>query len=201
MTTTPPPSYLGPQSEPWGRYITEQVRQNAEAIERLGGDASNDGRINNSTLDLLGSQIKELSQRQAGVVTAPDVFTPEFSSGTQTLTVNIQIPRPKDAARVGWVSVQFTATNSNANQTEVFGSMSIDGTVFHRDSRAVPTGNLEPASWNGDKAITGYTGFTASPDTGGSIDLVLQAQVAFSSGSRSVRFHSIRATYQYGQKI
>lgn len=197
---TPPKSNLGPLSEPWARWATEQVQQHERAIERMGGDASNDGRINNSTMDNLASQVRELQQRQSGIVLADEVNTGSFSSGTRTINVSLQLPRP-DAKRVGWVSVQFTASNSNSLQTEVFGTMAMDGTVFHRDSRAVPSENTEPASWMGDKALTGYTGFIADPNSGGTIDLTLQAQIAFSTGARSVRFHSIRATYQYGQRI
>lgn len=194
----PPPSNLGPQSEPWARDITEQVRQNAEAIERLGGDASNDGRVNNSQMDQIAYQINELQQRQSGTVLAPGVTTPTFSTGSQTVNITIQIPRP-DVARVGWVSVQFTATNSNTNQSEIYASMSMDGRVFHRDSRAVPTQNLEPASWNGAKPLQGYTGFTAGPGAGGTITLTLEASAALSTGARFVDYTDIRATYQYSQ--
>jgi hypothetical protein len=197
---TLPPSNLGPQAEPWGREIAKLTVNNSEAIDRLGGDTSNDGRINNSTMDVMASQINELQQRQSGLVRVNSVQTPTFSSGTQTLTVNIQIPRPS-VNRSGWVAVQFTAVNSNANQTEVYGSMSIDGNTFHRDSRAVPSENTEPASWGGEKAITGYSGFVAGPDFGGTITLVLEAEVAFSSGDRFVVFQNIQASYQYGQTV
>lgn len=196
----PPPSNLGPLSEPWGREITKQVQENRIAIQRLGGDFSNDGSLNNSTLDNIAYQINELRERQSGIVTAADFSSATFSSGTVTNVVTLQIPRP-DRPRVGTVSLQFTATNSNANQTEVYASMEIDGTVFHRDSRSVPTQNLEPASWGGQKALTGFTGFTATPTSGGTLRLTLQAEAALSSGSRSVRYFNIQANYQYGQAI
>lgn len=196
----PPPSNLGPLSEPWGREITKQVQENRTAIQRLGGDFSNDGSLNNSTLDNIAYQINELRQRQAGIVTAADFSSASFSSGTVTNVVTLQIPRP-DVARVGTVSLQFTAINSNANQSEVYASMEIDGTVFHRDSRSVPTQNLEPSSWGGQKALTGFTGFTATPTSGGTLRLTLQAEAALSTGSRSVRYFNIEANYQYGQAI
>lgn len=196
----PPPSNLGPLSEPWGREITKQVQENRIAIQRLGGDFSNDGSLNNSTLDNIAYQINELRQRQAGIVTSADFSSATFSSGTVTNVVTLQIPRP-DVPRVGTVSLQFTATNSNSNQTEVYASMEIDGTVFHRDSRSVPTQNLEPASWGGQKALTGFTGFTATPTSGGTLRLTLQAEAALSTGSRSVRYFNIQANYQYGQAI
>ncbi|AXC36164.1 hypothetical protein SEA_MUSETTA_60 [Microbacterium phage Musetta] len=198
---TPPPSNLGPQSEPWGRYITDQVRQNATAIERLGGDTTNDGIQNNSSLDGLASQINELYQRQSGLIFNPDVVSGSIpgNGGTSTSTINIQVPRPTDKERIGWLSVQFTARANSADSTEIFGSFSLDGLVFHRDSRYVPTENLEPASWNGDKALTGYTGFRASPSSGGLLSLNLEAIASTGAGARTVTYANIRVTYQYGQ--
>ena len=195
---TPPPSNLGPMAEPWARDITEQVRQNAEAIERLGGDASNDGRINNSVMDTISYQINEIQARQSGIIQHPDVTTPVFAAGSVLQTIALQIPRPT-VGRIGWLSVQVTATNSNGLQSEVYTSMSVDGSVFHRDSRSVPTQLLEPASWGGAKALTGYTGFVASPTAGGSVSIALEAEAALSSGARSVTYSNISAVYQYGQ--
>lgn len=200
MANTPPPSNLGPLSEPWGRDITQQVLANRTAIERLGGDFSNDGSLNNSTLDKIAYQIREIQQRQSGVLFSPDFSTAPFSTGSVTNTITIQLPRPSEN-RYGTVSLQFTATNSNANQTEVYATMEIDGRVFHRDSRSVPTQNLEPSSWGGQKALTGFTGFTAGPGMGGLLRLTLQAENAFSSGSRFVKYTGIQANYQYGQAV
>ena len=196
-----PPSNLGPLSQPWGDEITRQTLANERAIQRLGGDFSVDGSLNNSTLDSITNQIRELQQRQFGIVTAPDFTTASFTNpNSVTNSVTLQIPRP-DVPRIGWVSVRFTATNSNALQTEVYGSFSIDGTVFHRDSRTVPSEALEPASWQGQKALTGYTGFTATPSSGGTITLTLQAEAALSSGARIVTYSGIQASYQYGQRV
>lgn len=188
-------------SEPWGREITQQVQANATAIQRLGGDFSNDGSVNNSTLDNIAYQINELQQRQSGVVFHPDVQTASFTQPQLvTNTLTLQIPAP-DVPRVGWVALQFTAVNSNNLQTEVYASFEMDGTVFHRDSRAIPSRNLEPASWDGQKAITGYTGFTADQGGGGRIRMTLQAEAALSSGARTVTYMNIQANYQYGQAL
>lgn len=201
MTNTPPPSNLGPLSEPWARDITTAIQNSRTAIERLGGDFSMEGSLGNSSLDNIAYQINELQQRQAGVTRALDLTTASFNQpNSVTNVVTLQIPRPS-VARVGTVSVQFTAQGSNSLQTEVYGSMAIDGLVFHRDSRTVPTQNLEPSSWNGLKAITGYTGFTAGPGFGGTITLTLQAEAAFSSGARTVTYTGIQANYQYGQAV
>lgn len=200
MTNIPPPSNLGPFSEPWGREITQQVQRNREAIQRLGGDFSNDGSLNNSALEQIAYQIQELQQRQSGSVSFATFSSASFSSGSVTNVVNLQIPQPA-TRRFATVSVQVTATNSNSAQTEVYATMEVDGTVFHRDSRSVPTQNLEPSSWGGQKAITGFTGFTAGPGGGGSIRLTLQAENAFSSGPRFVTYSNILAVYQYGQAV
>lgn len=185
-------------SEPWARWRTNQAVKNAEAIESMGGDASNDGRINNSTMDQMTHQIGELQARQSGFVFANDALL-SLTSGIATTTVAIQLPM-SDVTRVGWVSVQFTARTSNSLSTGVYGSMVMDGRVFHRDSRAVPTANLEPASWNGEKAITGYTGFRAGASFGGLITLTLQAE-ALDTGARTITFSGIQASYQYGQRV
>lgn len=198
MSTTPPPSNLGPFSEPWGREITRQVQENRRAIERLGGDFSNDGSLNSSALDQITYQLQELQQRQSGSVSSAPFSTAVFSAGSVTNVVNIQLPRPS-VRRFATVSLQVTAENSNSSQTEVYATMEMDGAVFHRDSRSVPTQNLEPSSWGGQKAITGFTGFTAAPGVGGSIRLTLQAENAFSSGPRFVTYSNILAIYQYGQ--
>lgn len=198
--TTPPPSNLGPLSEPWAHAITQQVVGNRTALERLGGDFSNDGSLNNSSLETIAYQIRELQQRQSGIVRAMDFSSAVFASGSVTNVVTLQIPRP-DVTRVGTVSLQFTATNSNALQSEVYASMEADGVIFHRDSRSVPTQNLEPASWGGQKALTGFTGFTAGPGFGGELRLTLQAEAAVSSGARQVNYFNIQANYQYGQAV
>lgn len=197
----PPRSNLGPQSEPWARYQTDQTLQNARAIESMGGDASNDGRINNSAMDNMANQIKELQARQSGVTSVQDVDIPTFSTGSRSVTVTVQIPRPT-VARAGWVSLQFTARNNTALQTEVYASFDVDGSVFHRDSRSVPTTNFEPASWNGDKAITGYTGFYAAPEQGGLLTMFIQAENTSSAASpRTISLVDIKASYQYGQRV
>lgn len=201
LTTTPPPSNLGPLAEPWAREITRQVQDQATAIERLGGSLSNDGSATNGSLDNIAFQINELEQRQAGVVFADNLTTASFTQpNTVTNIITLQIPRP-DRPRVGTLSVQFTAQANSALQTEVYGSFAIDGMIFHRDSRTVPTQNFEPSSWNGLKAITGYTGFSAGPGFGGELVLKLQSEAAFSSGARTVTYTGIQANYQYGQAI
>lgn len=200
MINTPPPSNLGPLAEPWARWIQGQVEQNARQVDILGGDSTNDGIQNNSTLDQIASQIRELQARQSGLILAdPVTINVPGNGGTASTTISIQVPRPSDVSRIGWLSAQFTAEARSSDSTEIFGSFSLDGQIFHRDSRYVPTENLEPASWNGNKALTGYTGFVASPSGGGSLSMRLEAISSTGTATREVRFANIRVTYQYGQ--
>lgn len=202
MTFTPPPSNLGPLSQPWERFYTAQLLQNATAIERLGGDATNDGVQNNSTLDIMARQINEIYARQTGQVARDDFAQTTNSNGQAITTFSLQVPRPADR-RIGWLSLQMAVTtNSPTNPIEVYATFSIDGTVFHRDSRTLPDPNFEPSSWNGQKSFTAYTGFTADSASGGTIDVTVQADRAFNpTGVRVLTYAGIRATYQYGQII
>lgn len=196
----PPRSNLPPDAEPWGRFITDGVQKNASTIEMLQNDSKNVARINSSTLDNLANQMEDIRNRQTGIVTYPTFSLPAFSTGTQATTISIQIPRPA-VAKAGWCSVQFTAVNSNSLQTEVYASMFMDDVAFHRDSRSVPTSNFEPPSWGGDKSLIGYSGFFASPTSGGTVSLLLETEILFSSGSRFVTFKDIKVVYQYGQNV
>lgn len=200
MVFTAPPNNLGPYSQPWGDWISQQVVQNATQIERLGGDSTNDGVQNNSALDQIANQIQELQARQSGLVIVPDAsLNVPGNGGTSSITIPVQVPRPADAPRIGWLSVQFTAAATTSDSTEIFGSFSLDGNVFHRDSRYVPTENLEPPSWNGNKALTGYTGFVAAPTSGGDLSIVVEGISSFGASSRLINLSNIRVTYQYGQ--
>lgn len=199
----PPLSNLGPMSEPWGRFITEQTLTNAEGIERLGGDAANDGRINNSALDLMASQINELYQRQSAIVTSPDLQTPPFDNTgvTFSASVNIQLPRPTDAARTGWVALNCNPTVEPALFTAVFVTFSIDGRMFYRSSMGLPPSDSAPVGWN-NASFSGATGFDASPSSGGVLRVLLEAYGSpfGDPGLRTASLRNISATVAYGQR-
>lgn len=198
-----PPSNLGPQSEPWARAIEDQTLQNATGIERIGGDASNDGRINNSTLDLMAGQIKEINARQAATVFASTITTPTYdeTGNTVTASATLQLPRPADGQRSGWVTVSGTPGVSPALDSAVFITFMIDDRVFYRSSVGLPILDSTPVGWTA-VSFTGATGFTATPGSGGTIGITLQAfgQAFGSVGNRQATFSGISATVSYGQK-
>lgn len=204
MATRPPLSNLGPMSEPWARWITDQTQQNEIAIERLGGDASNDGRANNSNMDLMASQINEIYQRQSGLVVGADMQTAQFNgTGTNAPMVaqNIQLPRPTDAERSGWLAVGFDVSQTNSEFGSAFLTLYIDGVAFHKNSIGFPTSLVTPASWGVNSNINGFTGFTANPGSGGLVRIELTPQSTSGSALRRVNATNINVTYQYSQRI
>lgn len=199
----PPPSNLGPMAEPWARWITDQTLQNAEGVERLGGDASNDGRINNSLLDSMADQIQELNARQSQTLFVPDLTTPVFnqSGATVSTSTTISLPRPLDAQRIGWVSLSGTPSVTPAYDSTVFVTFSIDGRPFYRSSIGLPPASATPAGWT-TFSFQGVTGFMADPEAGGALSIQLQARgLAFgAAGNRTATLGGITATVAYAQR-
>ena len=204
--TKPPPSNLGPMAEPWARWQTDQTVTNAEAIERLGGDASNDGRINNSTLDVMAEQINEIYQRQSAYTDAPSITTAPFNgtdTSAPTVAREIQLPRPTDAARSGWLAVSFDLTQSTADFSVAFFTLYVDGQIFHKNSVSFPTNPVTPAEWAASSNIVGFSGFTASPNSGGLVRIEMTPSANFASGSglRTITATNFKVTHQYSQKV
>lgn len=199
----PPLSNLGPMSEPWARWQTDQTIANAEAIERLGGDASNDGRINNSTLDTLASQITELYNRQASNLLLSTLTTPSFNESGATVSASrtVQLPAPTDGLRTGWLAFNASPTLSPVRTSSVFITLSIDSRVFYRSSLFLPVADSTPTGWN-NVTFFGSTGFSASPTSGGSLTILLEAYglVGGDVGSRTASLTNMSATVAYGQR-
>lgn len=202
MSGRAPLNNLSPMSQDWARWIEGQVSQTAAGLERMGGDASNDGRVNNSAMDNMALQINEIYQRQSRLIRHPNLNTPNFSegSGDQTVSTSIILPRPTDKSRAGWVSVQVVPTQNNNLDSVAFITMDLDGRVFFRTSASLPPGLSTPAGWDGSTSV-GTTGFVASPSGGGVVTVTMTARGQFfgSSGNRIVTLANIQATVQYGQ--
>lgn len=199
----PPIGNLGPMAEPWRRWAEGQAITNAKAIESLGGDATNDGRANNSQMDTFSSQINELYQRQSSLTTDPgfssDLLAP---SSSQAISRSIQIPRPTDGTRAGWLSITMNGSSSNTTDFSVlFLSFSCDGVLFHRNSISFPIGTSSPLSWRDKANVTAYTGFSASPTSGGLITIDAVAQTQSGGAPRAIIASDIRITSQYSQRI
>lgn len=202
-TFRPPQGNLGPMAEPWRRWAEEQALTNARAIEFLGGDATNDGRFNNSQMDTFSSQINELYQRQSSLTTDGGFsFTPLPPSSSQTISKSFQLPRPTDATRAGWLSITLNGSSTNTTDFSVlFISLYCDGVLFHRNSISFPIGTSSPPSWRDRANVTAYTGFSASPTSGGLVTMDAIAQTQAGGATRSIVVSDIRITSQYSQRI
>lgn len=200
--TTPPPNNLGPLSQPWARWRTDKVLENERTLQRLSGDATNDGIQSGTTINQIARQINEIYARQTGFVERDPYSQATNNSGQATSTFELQIPRPGDTNRLGWLAVQVAANTNSTVPVDVFATFEIDGRVFHRDSRTLPDGNFDPSTWNGQKSLIGYSGFTAGPTGGGLIRVTLQIDGQFyGNGVRTISYSNIRATYQFGQIV
>lgn len=204
MTLRPPLSNLGPMSEPWARWQTDQTVTNALAIERLGGDASNDGRINNSTMDTMASQINEIYQRQSAYTTASPMTTASFNgTGTNAPMIarEIQLARPSDSSRTGWLAVSFDVSQSNSDFSVAFLTLYIDGRAFHKNSVGFPTSLVTPPAWGTNSNISGFTGFTASPNAGGLVRIELTPSSTSGAALRTITASDFQVTHQYSQRV
>lgn len=202
-TFRPPVGNMGPMAEPWRRWAQEQVITNAEAIERLGGDATNDGRANNSQMDLMASQINELYQRQSSL-TLDDGFNsgPMAPLSTVNVSKTIQLPRPTDVTRNGWLSITLNGAQNTANDfSTMYISLYCDNVLFHRNSINFPVGGSTPVGWRDFTNVTGYTGFRASPTDGGSLRIEMIAVTNAGGGTRTLTISDIRITSQFSQRV
>lgn len=196
----PPPRNLSPLAEPWGDWITQQTLQNREAIDRLGGDISNDGMLNNASSDLMADQIQELYERSTQSVPGiGSIATANFTTGTVFATQSFQLPRP-NVPRAAWVSVSCVPYQSSAIDSAVFVTMDLDGTVFYRNSLALPGGLTTPPNWL-NASMVGYCSYQAQPEAGGVITILLQASGFTGGGSHNVELVNIDATVNFGQRV
>lgn len=203
-TTRPPVGNMGPLAEPWRRWAEEQAITNAQAIDSLGGDASNDGRSNNAQMDLFSRQINELYQRQASLTSDPGFSSnPLPPSSSQTITKTIQLPRPTDTSRNGWLSVTMNALqyNNTTDFSVVFISLYCDNRLFHRNSVSFPIGSNTPTTWRDAANVTAYTGFVAGPDSGGTVTMEIVFQTQAGGATRTLGISDILITSQYSQRL
>lgn len=195
----PPRRNLSPQADPWGAWAESELIHQSREIDRLGGDISNDGRLNNSSADLIAAQVQELYERST-ITLNPGVLTsPAFSTNSVAATLNFDLPRPK-TPRMAWVSVSAVPFQESTESTAMFITMNLDGRAFYRNSIGLPSGLNTPASWmNG--SMVGYTAYRASPTSGGLITILLQASGYTGGASHTTSLVNIQATVNFGQKI
>ena len=93
----PPKSNLSPLSEPWGRYVENSISAINTLLERMTGGFSADASFQNSTLDNLASQIRELEQRALQAVSAPDMLSAIYDAGNATVSTTMTLPAPNES--------------------------------------------------------------------------------------------------------
>lgn len=197
MATRPPLSNLSPMAEPWGRDMQERILASGTAIDRLGGSVSNDGRIQNSSMDLMAAQISELYARSSALVRAGNLTTPSFTDNLVSVSSFVSLPAAS-VPRLAWVSLSCTPSQTGTDDSVVFVTMLLDGQVFYRNSVGLPAGLAPPPGWDG-ATFVGYSGFTSQSGTG-NLELRLQAR-GFSGGApRTVTLSGIQATVNFAQK-
>ena len=218
MVTRPPASNLGPMAQPWANYIQDQTITNRDAIERLGGDASNDGRINNAQMDMLSgqvatiaqqnvdiqAQVDEINARAINVLPSPTLQSGTFTNGSDSTVVyrNITIPAPPNGARLGWLAVTASVSQTTTGgDSAAFIEFRMDGTAFHHASLPTPISGLNPPPWGDNASIAAFTSFD------GAASHTLQLRISgrgFAMGgsnpTRRVQLTDILITYQYAQR-
>lgn len=199
---TPPKSNLSPLAEPWGRFITDEIRDLRTQANRTGGTIDSTGRVNNSSLDVQAAQIQELYERQTQVVTAPSIATPPFNlaSGTVTVSTTFTLP-PPSGTRNGQIVISGTpTTTSSTNATLTYFSVMVNGTQIYRQTAVVPiTPPPAPPGWT-DVVINAFAGMTFYDGDAPTVTVTLFAD-AYNSTLRSVGLSNISASVTYGQRV
>lgn len=199
---TPPKSNLSPLAEPWGRFVTDEIRNLRTQADRTGGTIDSTGRVNNSSLDVQAAQIQELYERQTQVVTTPSIATPPFNlaSGTVTASTTFTLP-PPSGTRNGQIVVSGTPTTTNStNATLTYFSVMVNGTQIYRQTAVVPiTPPPAPPNWT-DVVINAFAGMTFYDGDPPTVTVTLFAD-AYNSTLRSVGLSNISASVTYGQRV
>lgn len=190
-------------SEPWGRWSEDIALSNARDIERLGGGVDSDGRVQNSSMDNMASQIVELYARQVQPRSASDITTPVFSgSNAESISTTITLPPPIDGDRVAQISASCSPLALTSVGSNVFITMRINGVDFYRDSLPLPPGaGTFPPGWNSSTA-EGYVSLNVPQGSSLVVQFHLMAMgYALEPGNKQIRLSSISASVTYGQKI
>lgn len=196
-----PPSNLNPDAEPWGRWVSKEIESNEGRINALRNDADNSERINNSTLDSLASQIREVDARPSNLWTWPDLNSPSFngSSGPviMTLPTTIVPPPPDGIERWGWINFNAYLTQSVSAQTDAQVSISINGAQVVGTVMQVPPSPSWPVGLGDSISASFISAFRATSSSPAQIGISIRLD-AYDPVNRVVAI-SRTATVQYAQ--
>ena len=196
----PPKSNLSPLAEPWGRYVENSISAINTLLERMTGGFSADASFQNSTLDNLASQIRELEQRALQAVSAPDMLSAIYDAGNATVSTTMTLPAPNES-RMAVISASCAPSATTPRNSVIFIRMTVDGKDFHRSSFAVPLiTSSTPPGWSSFTA----EGYIAIPVQAGVSPQVTVEAIGigntYDPGAKQMLITSIGASVTYAQR-
>lgn len=190
-------------AEPWGRSVDERLDGLDTRLTLLDSGGRNSGRMTNSGLDNVASQVAELFARQTHQAIGSNMQTATFgpTSSPPDVTQAIQLPRPGDADRIGWLAVQANVNFSGPSDayTDGFLTFELDGDMIGSFTYSLPFVGMTVSFAMGYSVS--YASFLAAPGRGGELKVILGARGLAAPGTRQVTASNIRATVQYGQRV
>lgn len=87
-----PPSNLAPDSQPWGRHVTDRVRTLDQDLRSLKNDNVNAFRGVNSALNNLGEQLMALQQQNALIIAQQEQINSAVNALASRITVSSTAP-------------------------------------------------------------------------------------------------------------
>ena len=199
----PPMRNLGPAAEPWGRWVDDSLDRLEKTSGSIVTNSRSDGSVQNAGMDNMAIKIKELYARQSYNLSSPTLQTDSFGpiSTSPWATRTITLPRPSDAERIGWMSIQgIIGLSGTQAMSSGYVEFLLDGVLIGNASKALPPTAASTPGWADDSEFA-LAAFSAEPSSGGSLQIRLQGRGLAEAGSRSVTFSNIRITAQYGQKV
>lgn len=114
-------------SEPWGRWVEEQVMALGDAIESLGGSIQNDGRTSSSGMDNMSASIAELFARQSIILNVPEVSVSPPIEAWVSAEVDVTLPPPVGGDRLATLLISAITTISSGSAAYAFVEVLING--------------------------------------------------------------------------
>ncbi len=190
-------------AEPWGRSVDERLAGLDSRLDLLDSGSANSGRMANSGLDNVASQVSELFARQTSQVVGSDMATAVFGpiSSPPDVIQTIQLPAPDDAERIGWLAVQCAVSFAGPDDAYSSGTLTyeLDGELIGAFGYALPYVGASVTFASGYSVS--YSSLIAGPNSGGTLRITLGARGLAPPGNRQVFATNVRATVQYGQRV
>ena len=192
---------LSPMAEPWGRYVDEKIVDLRRVADSVSLDIRNDGSVQNSAMDNMAIQIRELAERQTRALVIPNMRTAPFNetSISPIVSAAYYIPRPSDYRRIGILSIQGIMDVSAPLISAGYVQFMVDGRIIGTEGVGLPYSSSAPPGWEKELSVA-YASVLIGPSDPGVLQINLAGRGLFETGTRHVTFSDIRATIQYGQR-